>query len=50
MQSEHVDIGLIVNTVLDRVTQQSEEKDNNILLILQDKDSRIAALTSEVNT
>ena len=50
VQTENGDVGLIVNTVLDRVSKQTEAKDLHILTMLQDKDSEIAALRNEVST
>lgn len=48
VQAEHGDIGDIVNTVLDRVARQSQDKDRDVLQMLQDKDTEIAELKNEV--
>ena len=48
VQAEYGDVGAIVNTVLDRVSRQNEDKDRSVLQILQEKDSQISALQSEV--
>ena len=48
MQSETPDLGVVVNTVLDKVARQNEDRDSHVLAILQDKDKEIMSLQDEV--
>lgn len=48
VQSESPDLGAVVNTVLDKVARQNEDRDSHVLSILQDKDKEIMSLRDEV--